>query len=202
MTSQQFQIKEENMEDFILPAGSSVKQEQFCEDTNFDSMDENFCEVRNENHIFLIEEYQELYFRKKPPDCIIYSEEGAKFEIHKELFCQTPFLRDILISAQDHCCGTIEILCPCSTKCLNHLIRFLYNGEIRCANKYQTFEILDNLNKIFGFPKDLPLHDNQEHTFFSEEAHKEEADKMQAILDSLNMLPEKSSTNGLKNSVK
>ena len=81
------------------------------------------CELVNENHISTLEGYQELFFTKKMPDCILFSEEGTKFEIHKELLSQTQFLRNILVSVQDQCCGIIEILCPCSTN-LEHLVNF------------------------------------------------------------------------------
>ena len=40
------------------------------------------------------------YLRKKWSDMSLYSEEGVEFKIHKELFVQTSFMRQILISAQ------------------------------------------------------------------------------------------------------
>ena len=150
-------IKEENIdaefESSDLPEHDN-KNELF--DSELESPS-NFkmCELVNENHISMLEDYQELFFTKKIPDCVLFSEEGTKFEIHKELLSQTQFLRNILVSVQDQCCGIIEILCPCSTKYLENLVHFLYHGEIRCRNEFESFEILDGLNNIFGFPKQL-----------------------------------------------
>ena len=72
------------------------------------------------------------YVEKKVKDCILYSEDGSQFKIHKELFGQTKFMRQILTSAQGQCCSMIEILCPCSKEDLRHLVHFLYGGEIHC----------------------------------------------------------------------
>jgi hypothetical protein len=154
-------IKEENIDSADFE--SSDLPEYDNKNETFDSKLEspsNFemCELVNENHISMLEDYQELFFTKKMPDCILFSEEGTKFEIHKELLSQTQFLRNILISVQDQCCGIIEILCPCSTKYLEILVHFLYHGEIRCRNEFESFEILDDLNNIFGFPKELCLY--------------------------------------------
>ena len=50
------------------------------------------------NHSSCIENYLNVHFKQKPSDCILYSEDGGKFEIHKEIFSQTSFLREILSS--------------------------------------------------------------------------------------------------------
>ena len=42
------------------------------------------------------------FFKKKPKDCILYSEEGTGFEIHKELLGQTEFMRKLLKTAKDY----------------------------------------------------------------------------------------------------
>ena len=97
------------------------------------------------------EGYLDVYLKKKPPDCILYSTtQGSSFKIHKELFSQTPFLRELLLSA--NFCNTLEILCPCSTEELAHLVNFLYDGEIHCENEIDSKKIQENLEKIFGFP--------------------------------------------------
>ena len=49
-------------------------------------------------------DYLNSYLKTKPSDCIVYSEDGAKFEINKLLLGQTKFMREILNSAKDHCC--------------------------------------------------------------------------------------------------
>merc|ERR550519_2463312 len=49
----------------------------------------------------------------------------------------------------------LEIFCPSSKEELHHLTKFLYNGEICCAEKFDSLKIQENLHKIFGFPKNL-----------------------------------------------
>ena len=45
--------------------------------------------LKNNQHSDSINDFMESYFKNKPPDCILYSEDGIEFEIHKELFGQT-----------------------------------------------------------------------------------------------------------------
>ena len=54
------------------------------------------------DHSSTIIDYMETYFKKKPKDCILYSEDGTGFEIHKELLGQTEFMRKLLKSAKDY----------------------------------------------------------------------------------------------------
>ena len=103
------------------------------------------------------ESYLDFYLKNKSSDCILFSEDGNKFKVHKELFGQTDFLRNILSSAKEHCCGTIEVLCPCSKEELIHLVNFLYDGEINCEEESDSLKIIENLQKIFGFPRNLDL---------------------------------------------
>ena len=109
------------------------------------------------DQIASLEDYMDTYLEKKSRDCILYSEDGCKFKVHKELFGQTKFLRKILSSANERCCGTIEVFCPCSKYELNHLVNFLYDGEIQCEEEFDSLKILENLNKVFGFSKDLAM---------------------------------------------
>ena len=97
--------------------------------------------------------------KNKASNCILYSQDGSKFKIHREILCQTQFLREILMSTKDLCCEKLEILCPCSKTELKHLVNFLYDGEIHCKNKKTSTKIQENLSKIFGFPKYLNLND-------------------------------------------
>ena len=108
------------------------------------------------DQIVSFEDSMDTYLKKKSTDCILYSEDGGKFKVHKEMFGQTTFLRKILSSANERCCGTIEVFCPCSKEELSHLVNFLYDGEIHCARKeFDSLKILENLRKIFGFGKNL-----------------------------------------------
>ena len=103
------------------------------------------------------EDYMDTYLKNKSRDCILYSEDGSKIKVHKELFGQTQFLREILSCGNERCCGTIDIFCPCSKDELNHLVNFLYDGEIHCEEEFDSLKILENLNKIFGFSNNLAM---------------------------------------------
>ena len=103
------------------------------------------------------EDYMDTYLKNKSTDCILYSYDGGKFKVHKELFGQTHFLRKILSSTNNHCCGSIEVICPCSKEELGHLVNFLYDGEIHCKEESETLKIIENLQKIFGFQRNLGL---------------------------------------------
>ena len=99
-----------------------------------------------------IHNYLEGFLKNKTPDCIIYSEDGAEFKTHKELFCQTQFMRELLKSQS--CCGLMEVIFPCSNEELGHLVNFLNEGKIEYNKKRDSLKIIENLNKILGFPSD------------------------------------------------
>ena len=102
--------------------------------------------------------FSKPYFKTKPKDCILYSKDNAEFiEIHKELLGQTEFMREILKSVNDHCCGKIEIICPCTKDELEKIVLFLYIGEIQCEDEIESLDVQDALSKIFGFPESLNL---------------------------------------------
>ena len=107
------------------------------------------------DHFSAIIDYKETYFKNKPEDCILYSEDGFDFRIHKELLGQTVFLRKILFTANSQCCDTIEIICPCTKEELARLVQFLYHGEIQCEDVFESFKSQEDLSKIFGFPEDF-----------------------------------------------
>ena len=101
--------------------------------------------------------YMETYFMMKPKDCILYSEDGTDFKIHKELLGQTEFLRKMFVAASHQCCGTIEIICPCTKEELARLVHFLYHGQIQCEDVFDYFKSQEDLRKIFGFPEDFNI---------------------------------------------
>jgi hypothetical protein len=68
----------------------------------------------------------ESFLKNDETDCILYSKNGVKFNIHKEILYQTKFMQNILLSAHNACCGTIEIICPCSETELDCIVNFLY----------------------------------------------------------------------------
>ena len=69
--------------------------------------------VINVDHISAIENNMDFYLKMKPRDCILYSNDGGKFKIHKEVLGQTKFMRDILKSVKENCSSTLEIIRPC-----------------------------------------------------------------------------------------
>ena len=104
--------------------------------------------LRNPIQLFDYNDLQESLFKLKEPDCILYSEDGTKINIHKEILCQTKFMQNILFSAKNSCCRSIEIFCPCSAQELEDLVKFLYNGKISYNADIDSAKILDNLTKI------------------------------------------------------
>ena len=105
----------------------------------------------------MIKDYLDVYLKSKPPDCIVYSQDGIEFKIQKEILSQTCFLREILSSAKGHCCGIIEIFCPCTRNELENMLKFLNRGEIYSEKESDLIKTQENLCKIFGFPENLSI---------------------------------------------
>ena len=108
--------------------------------------------LTNNHHENLISNFLESYLNNKAPDCNLYSEDGFVFKTHKEIFGQTKFMRKLLES-QSYC-DLIEIIVPCSKEDLCNLIFFITHGKIQCDEKNDCFKIIENLDKILGFPND------------------------------------------------
>ena len=110
-------------------------------------------------HNLMIENFLDEWVTKKRPDCVLHSNDGHNFKVHKEIFGQTQFMRNILMAAKSiHCqCGRIQISLPCSKRMVEHLVEFLYMGEIRLDvyNEAKIYEIFDNLHKILGYEPDM-----------------------------------------------
>ena len=111
------------------------------------------------DHNLLIENGLDEWVTKKYPDCIIYSNDGSTFKIHKEVFCQTKFMRAILTSAKTiQCqCGTIRVSLPCSKQQCEHLMEFLYMGKISMPvyNRARLVDVLYNLHAVLGYAPNL-----------------------------------------------
>ena len=105
--------------------------------------------LKNNQHNKTITNYLKSYLKKNSPDCILYSEDGSGFKIHKELLGQTKFMREVLKSA--NCCQEIEIIFPCSAEELGKIFDFINDGKISCANETESNKILMNFQKILGF---------------------------------------------------
>ena len=101
--------------------------------------------VKYNDHVKTFNDYLDAYLNIKSPDCILYSQDGSEFKIHKEIFSQTHFQREILSIAKEECMGTLEILCPCTKEELSQLVNFLYSGEIGYGNENDTQKFRENL---------------------------------------------------------
>ena len=133
----------------------------------------------NRNHTLTFGTNSKKYLRLHPPDCCLYSEDGSKFEIHKELLGQTEFLRKIVDSTKNCCCAVaIQILCPCSEKELGLLVKFLYTGKIICDEVDDLDKTIDNLKEIFGFPNELPLWPEDNNDFIIKEEPCDQAENI------------------------
>ena len=109
---------------------------------------------------FAKSDHMETFFGNKESDCVLYSEEGNEFNIHKEVLGQTDFLRKILSSSKDDCCKTMYVFCPCPKLELDHMVHFLYTGTISCESEIELMKIQENLNKILGFSEKMFLSDD------------------------------------------
>ena len=118
--------------------------------------------LKNQSQIFQSHDFVESFLKSKEPDCTLYSEEGMKYNIHKEIFYQTQFMRNIFESSNTICCKEKEIFCPCSGNELESMVNFLYNGRASSLKVTDIAKILDNLTRIFGFPENFnPTSSNQ-----------------------------------------
>ena len=110
--------------------------------------------LKNSMPVFQEDSYMETFFKNEGTDCILYSSEGVKFNIHKELLYQTKLMKNVLLN-NSMCCQNVEIFCPCSENELQTILDFLYNGKTTCHDNKEIAKILDNLTKVFGFPQNL-----------------------------------------------
>ena len=108
----------------------------------------------SESPLFAMDqEFINLFYKKKPTDCILYSEDGIQFKIHREILSQTEPMQNILTSAKESCCQNLEIICPCSKVELEYVVKFFYTGKLNCESSFDFAIILKILTKVFGFPE-------------------------------------------------
>ena len=96
----------------------------------------------------------ESYFKERPPDCSLFSQDNFGIPVHKEVLYQTPFLRRMIRSFNmDSCCSKIEILCPSlSSEDLGAVVQFLYSGKISRFDSAVESKLSNILTELFGFP--------------------------------------------------
>ena len=109
--------------------------------------------LKNDKETFDHGDFVETLYKNKKTDCILYSKEGMKFEIHKEILYQTKLMKNILLDTNSLCCREMEIFCPCTEDDLENMINFFYKGTISYSKQINVVKFIDNVNKIFGFPE-------------------------------------------------
>ena len=109
-----------------------------------------------EHHDFI-----DYFLQNREPDCFLYSNDGMKFDIHKEIFYHSEWMRNIFIDAKDTCCREMEIFCPCSADELDIITKFLYSGTNSFNNETEISDITNILTKIFGFSGDQFYFDDE-----------------------------------------
>ena len=94
------------------------------------------------------------YFKERPPDCSLFSQDNFEIPVHKEVLYQTSFLRRMIQSFNmDSCCSKIEILCPSLSKEeLRAIVQFLYSGKISYFEHAVESRLSNILTELFGFP--------------------------------------------------
>ena len=111
--------------------------------------------LKNDEQNFNHQDFIDFLTKNKDTDCILFSQEGTKFTIHKEVLIQTKLMRNILKSAIGMDYKELEIFCPCSENELESIVDFLYDGQIPDQTVNDIANIQDNLIKIFSFPERL-----------------------------------------------
>ena len=109
-----------------------------------------------EHHDFI-----DYFLQNREPDCFLYSNDGMKFDIHKEIFYHSEWMRNIFIDTKDTCCREMEIFCPCSADELDIITKFLYSGTNSFNNETEISDITNILTKIFGFSNDQFYFDDE-----------------------------------------
>ena len=111
--------------------------------------------LKNDEQLFGHDKFIESFLKNEAANCILYSKEGVKFNVHREILYQTKLMQNIFQSCYCACCPYIEIFCPCSETELDSILNFLYNGKTIFDKENKVIHTKSNLVKIFGFPENL-----------------------------------------------
>ena len=118
------------------------------------------CVLYNQEPMALIS-YMETYFKHRPPDISLFSEDNFEVLIHKELFYQTQLMCLMIESTDsDYCCSNFTVICPMPKEDLELIVQFLYSGQLFSKSQKTATRVSKYLEEIFGFP---PLHLNSSH---------------------------------------
>ena len=112
--------------------------------------------LRNNIPTFDHHEFIESFLQNRKTDCILYSREGTKYDVHKEILFPTILMKNILSTDSNiGCCQNLEIFCPCPAKELESMLKLLYGGSIFYNSEQNVSDIVKNLTKLFGFAEGL-----------------------------------------------
>ena len=100
-------------------------------------------------------EFFQTFLQNKEPSCILYSKEGKKFNIHKEILYQSNLMKNVLKSSNNFCCRDIEIFCPCTEDEMRQMVNFLYTGTISYTKQSNIYKFMETISEIFGFPEEF-----------------------------------------------
>ena len=62
------------------------------------------CTLVNKESMTIVENNMSLYFKEKPPDCSLFSQDNFEFPIHKEVLFQTNYLCEMIQSTTSDPC--------------------------------------------------------------------------------------------------
>ena len=144
--------------------------------------------LKNDQQMLDRTDFLESILKNVKHDCILYSSEGMKFSIHKEIFFESKLMQNILKNA-NYCCKVLEIVSPCSKNELEYIVNFLYSGKISCLKQFDILQVQENLTKIFGFPENLFSFENPSKTNL-EKGHKIE-EKLENLMEVSTLITDK-----------
>ena len=57
--------------------------------------------LRNDEQTFDHQDFVQSFLQNKEPDCILYSKEGTKFDVHTEILIQSELMKNVLLSEKN-----------------------------------------------------------------------------------------------------
>ena len=110
------------------------------------------CALYNQEPMALIS-YMETYFKHRPPDISLFSEDNFEVLIHKELFYQTQLMCSMIKSTDsEYCCSNFTVVCPMPKEDLELIVQFLYSGRLFSKSQKAATRLSKYLEELFGFP--------------------------------------------------
>ena len=109
--------------------------------------------LKNDEEMVEYDTFMESFLKNEETECALYSKEGVRFNVHKEIFFQSKLMQNLLLDGHSGCCNKIEIICPCTENELESILSFLYDGKFSSKERVDTFNVIGNLTKVFGFPQ-------------------------------------------------